>query len=54
MKCGTCGKPLAGILRENDSKMRSSAKSKKRPTRMYGGSLCPTCSRKEIKKRARK
>lgn len=51
--CATCGKPLAGVPRERPYKMRTMAKTKKRPSRPFGGTLCSSCTRKEMKARAR-
>jgi large subunit ribosomal protein L34e len=52
-KCSKCGKPLHGVAHGLTSKVRSLAKSKKRPERPYGGKLCSRCSRSEIKSRIR-
>ena len=52
-QCGRCGKVLAGVPRELPYKMRNMTKTKKRPERPFGGVLCPTCSRKLIKSKAR-
>ncbi len=52
-KCGNCGKHLGGTIRERPYKMRTTAKTKKRPTRKFGGVLCPECTKKELKKRIR-
>ncbi len=46
--CGVCGNPLAGVPRVKPYRLRSMAKTKKRPERMYGGILCPRCLRKKI------
>ena len=53
-KCGSCGKQLAGTLRKLPSKMKNIPKTKKRPTRPFGGNLCSSCMRKKIIKEARK
>jgi len=47
-KCGNCGAILKGVPRELPYKMRSMAKTKKRPERPYGGVLCSKCMRQEI------
>lgn len=47
-KCGNCGAVLKGIPRELPFKMRSMAKTKKRPERPFGGILCSRCMRQEI------
>ncbi len=53
-KCARCGKPLHGVLRERAFKMKKISKSKKRPSRPFGGYLCSKCMREEIKARVRK
>ena len=52
-KCGKCGSVLKGVARERPYKMRKMAKSKKRPTRPYGGVLCSKCMRKLFVGKAR-
>jgi large subunit ribosomal protein L34e len=51
--CGECGKNLAGVPSERPSKMRTMAKSAKRPERPYGGNLCSSCTRKVLTQKAR-
>ncbi|MBI2654657.1 50S ribosomal protein L34e [Candidatus Woesearchaeota archaeon] len=46
--CGNCGAVLKGVPRELPYKMRSMAKTKKRPERPFGGVLCSKCMRQEI------
>ncbi len=53
-KCGNCGKPLAGTIRERPYKIQNTPKTKKRPERPYGGVLCSKCTRELIKSKARK
>jgi len=53
-KCGSCGAVLKGIVRERPYKMKKIAKTKKRPTRPYGGVLCSKCLRKMLVEKARK
>ena len=53
-KCSNCGKPLHGVPRERPYKMRTMAKTKKRPSRPFGGVLCSACMRKKIVEKARK
>lgn len=48
-KCAVCKKPLSGMARERPSKLGKLAKSKRKPNRPYGGSLCPKCARETIK-----
>jgi len=52
-KCAQCGRPLAGVPRTGPSGLRALAKSSRRPTRLYGGNLCPTCARQAIKEAVR-
>jgi large subunit ribosomal protein L34e len=47
--CANCGKPLAGVLRARPVKLRTTAKTKKRPERPFGGVLCSRCMRQRIK-----
>lgn len=51
--CGKCGAVLKGVLREKAYKMKSIAKSKKRPERPYGGVLCSQCMRELFIEKAR-
>jgi large subunit ribosomal protein L34e len=48
-KCSGCGKPLQGIPKLKQSKFKNLSKTKKRPSRPFGGVLCSVCSRKKIK-----
>ncbi len=50
--CGQCGSPLHGVPHLIASKFRKLSKSKKRPTRPFGGVLCSICSKKEVITRA--
>jgi len=47
-RCGNCGAVLKGVPRELPYKMRSTAKTKKRPERPFGGVLCSRCMRQTI------
>lgn len=47
-RCGNCGAVLKGVPRELPFRMRSMAKTKKRPERPYGGALCSKCMRQTI------
>ena len=47
-RCGNCGALLKGIPRELPFRMRSMAKTKKRPERPFGGVLCSRCMRNAI------
>jgi len=48
-KCGICKKPLKGIKRLRQAKLRNIPKSQKRVARAYGGNLCSKCSKETIK-----
>lgn len=50
--CGECGAELKGVIRAIPSKMKKTAKTKKRPERPYPN-LCSSCMRKKIIKEAR-
>lgn len=47
--CAACGAVLKGVLRERPYKMMSIPKTKKRPSRPFGGVLCSRCMRERIK-----
>jgi len=49
-RCAICKKPLHGVPRERSSKMRI-ARTKKKPTRPYGGNLCSSCMRTRFKEK---
>ena len=51
--CAGCGSILQGVLNERPYKMRTVAKSKKRPERPYGGNLCSNCMREKIRENIR-
>lgn len=51
--CAKCKKPLHGVASGLTAKVRSLAKSKKRPERPYGGKLCSKCTKDELKKKLR-
>ncbi len=48
VRCGLCGTILSGVPRERTHTFKGLAKTKKRPERMYGGVLCPSCLKKKI------
>ena len=50
-KCSACKKPLSGVPRERDSGIAKLPKTKKRPDRPFGGNLCSSCMRREMKRR---
>ena len=52
-KCGKCGALLHGVPRLRPSKLGKLAKTKRRPERPYGGSLCSKCARELIREKAR-
>ena len=47
-RCGDCGAVLKGVPHELPFKMRTMAKTKKRPERPFGGILCSRCMRQQI------
>jgi len=47
-KCSECGTTLMGVPRALPSKMTNMPKTRKRPERPYGGSLCSKCMRQKI------
>ncbi len=47
-KCSSCGAVLKGVPRARTYELKSFSKSKKRPQRPYGGSLCSRCMRQKI------
>jgi len=48
-RCGNCGVVLKGVARELPTKMKNMARTKKRPTRAFGGVLCSKCTKEKIK-----
>jgi len=50
-ECAVCGAPLHGVPRERPYKMQNMAKTKKRPSRPYGGVLCSKCMRAKLKEK---
>ena len=52
-KCAKCGAVLKGVPRERPYKMQNMAKTKKRPSRPYGGFLCSKCMRAKIKEKVK-
>jgi large subunit ribosomal protein L34e len=53
-KCAKCGALLHGVARAIPTRMSNIPKSKKRPTRPFGGNLCSKCMRFNIKAKTRK
>ena len=52
--CAECGAKLPGTSRERPYKMKNLPKTKKKPTRAFGGKLCSKCTRKKIIQEVRK
>ena len=52
--CANCRDVLKGIPRLRPYKAMTTAKTKKRPERPYGGKLCSKCTRHSLKTKARK
>ena len=52
-RCAVCGKILHGVPRERPSILRKISKSKKAPSRPYGGNLCSSCAREKVKEKVR-
>jgi len=52
-KCAACGKKLHGVPRKRPSLLKRISKSKKTPSRPYGGNLCSRCARGKAKEKAR-
>jgi len=48
-KCAKCKKPLKGVASKRKTAMKKLPKSKRKPSRPYGGNLCSKCSRETIK-----
>jgi large subunit ribosomal protein L34e len=51
--CLRCGQELSGVPRLKPSRIRKLAGSTRRPERMYGGQMCPTCLRNLLKQATR-
>jgi len=47
-RCAACGRPLGGVPKLRPSELRALAKSSRRPSRPYGGNLCPACARRTV------
>jgi len=52
-RCAECKKPLPGVPTGPVSRIRKFTHSKRTVSRPFGGNLCSSCMRKEIKRRAR-
>ena len=51
--CPLCGRKLFGVIRGIPSFVRKFSKTEKRPSRPYGGVLCPRCMRRIMKLKIR-
>lgn len=51
-RCAVCGAALQGMPRLEPSKLRKVTKTRRRPSRPYGGYLCTRCMRELFKKKA--
>jgi len=49
--CSVCKKPLHGAPKGTTCTFRNLTKSQKRPERPFGGTLCSSCMRREVKSR---
>ncbi|UCD07046.1 MAG: 50S ribosomal protein L34e [Candidatus Aenigmatarchaeota archaeon] len=52
-KCAVCGRKLHGVPRKSPSIIKKISKSKKTPSRPYGGNLCSRCAREKVKENLR-
>jgi len=52
-KCSVCGRPLNGVPSLRPSGMSKLAKTEKRPERMHGGVVCPSCLARGLREAAR-
>ncbi|MDD3263299.1 MAG: 50S ribosomal protein L34e [Candidatus Nanoarchaeia archaeon] len=46
--CSVCGRPLGGMAQERPVKMKNLPKSQKRPERIFGGVMCPSCLKRYL------
>ncbi|MFW6025523.1 MAG: 50S ribosomal protein L34e [Candidatus Woesearchaeota archaeon] len=53
LTCSNCGSLLSGTLRKSSRSLSGIAKSKKVPSRGFGGELCSECSKRVYMYRAR-
>ncbi|MBW6451801.1 MAG: 50S ribosomal protein L34e [DPANN group archaeon] len=51
--CSKCKDKLHGVPRDLPNKIKNMAKTEKRPERVFGGKLCASCTKQEIKERVR-
>ena len=52
-QCGKCGRPLQGVARARPIQLRRFSRSQKSPERPFGGVLCSSCTRDELRARAK-
>lgn len=52
-RCAICGRTLNGVPRLRPVELRKLPKTAKRPERPFGGTLCPSCLEKLLKKSIR-
>lgn len=52
-RCAICGRVLNGVPRLRPVELRKLPKTAKRPERLFGGVLCPSCLEKLLKKSIR-
>ncbi len=52
-KCAVCKRELHGVARGRSSEIRRLSRSRRRVSRPYGGYLCSSCMRAEIKRMVR-
>jgi len=52
-KCANCGSNLHGVPRLRPVKLRKSAKTKKRPERVFGGYYCAACIKEIFREKTR-
>jgi len=48
-KCANCKRPLKGVAKREQSRLKRVASSFRKPSRPYGGNLCSACMRNKIK-----
>lgn len=47
-RCHSCGDVLKGVLNERPYKIQNVSRTKKRPSRPYGGVLCSRCMKEKV------
>lgn len=51
--CGLCGRKLSGVPRRGKYEMSKLSKIKRRPSRMFGGVLCASCTQRLLIEKTR-